>query len=93
MKIGKRFDQFLWIAMMLLLTAVLVWAQTSGTSLRGTVTDPSGAVIAGAQVTLDDPASGFHASNKTDAKGLYSFPQLPPGTTDWTTTTRLRVTP
>ncbi|HYL94702.1 MAG TPA: carboxypeptidase-like regulatory domain-containing protein, partial [Terriglobales bacterium] len=57
----------------------LAWAQTSVTSVRGAVTDPSGAVLPGAQVSLDNPASGFHESATSDSKGLYVFPQIPPG--------------
>ncbi|MCU1297410.1 MAG: Cna domain protein [Acidobacteriaceae bacterium] len=65
------------------LLAVLLYghfisAQTAVTSLRGAVTDPSGAMIAGAQVTLDDNANGFHASRTTDATGTYEFPQIRP---------------
>ncbi|HEY6939568.1 MAG TPA: carboxypeptidase-like regulatory domain-containing protein, partial [Terriglobales bacterium] len=57
----------------------LAWAQTSVTSVRGAVTDPSGAVLPSAQVSLDNPASGFHESATSDSKGLYVFPQIPPG--------------
>lgn len=59
---------------------VIVSSQTGLTSLRGTVTDPSGARVAGAEVTLDNPSTGFHASHTTDASGAYEFPQISPGT-------------
>ena len=54
-------------------------AQTGLTSLRGTVTDPSSAVAPGAQVAIENPASGFRATTKTDSNGAYEFPQIPPG--------------
>jgi len=63
----------------LLLFPALASSQTGLTSLRGTVTDPSGAMVAGADVSLDDPATGFHASHPTDPNGTYEFPQIPPG--------------
>jgi len=58
---------------------LLLWSQTGLTSLRGTVTDPSGAIVAGAQVTLENSAIGFHAVRVTDQSGDYEFPQITPG--------------
>jgi hypothetical protein len=46
--------------------------------LRGTVSDSSGAVVSGAQVNLDEPASGFHQARTTGSDGSYSFLQIPP---------------
>ena len=54
-------------------------AQIATTSLRGTVVDPSGAVVGGAQVSLLQPSTGFHAEHTTLANGEYSFAQIPPG--------------
>jgi len=75
MKLFTRFG--LWL--MLVGSPVLVCAQTGLTSLRGTVTDSSGAVLAGADVSLENAATGFHASDATDQNGAYEFPQIPPG--------------
>jgi Carboxypeptidase regulatory-like domain len=58
---------------------LLVWSQTGLTSLRGTVTDPSGAILAGAEVSLENAATGFHITHNTDRNGAYEFPQIPPG--------------
>ena len=76
-----------------LLTPVLVTllraplqAQSSTTSLRGTVTDPQGAVLPGASVTLSNSSNGFSESKKTDRDGVYQFLQLPPGTYTLTVT-------
>jgi hypothetical protein len=46
-------------------------------NLSGTVTDPSGAVIAGANVSLVGPIGERTAA--TDAEGRFSFPLLIPG--------------
>jgi len=55
-------------------------AQTSTTSVRGTVTDKSGAMIAGAKVTLSNPQRGFEWSTTTSPAGAYEFLQLTPAT-------------
>ena len=60
------------------LTSLL--AQTSFTSVRGTVTDASGALIPNAQVTLRNIATNAEVSGASDSSGLYQFPQLTPGT-------------
>src|SRR5580692_10235260 len=69
---------------LILLTCVLVaipmWAQSSTTSVSGSVQDSSGAVVAGAIVTLDNKSNGFQATTKSDSKGLYEFVQIAPGT-------------
>jgi len=62
-----------------LVCAPLAGAQTGLTSLRGTITDSSGAVLSGVTVTVENAATGFHASATTDANGAYEFPQLVPG--------------
>jgi hypothetical protein len=46
-------------------------------SLRGTITDPSGAVVSGAAIQLRGPAREQRA--KSDSTGQYSFPELDPG--------------
>jgi hypothetical protein len=58
----------------------LAWGQTSSTSLRGTVTDPSGAVVPGSQVAIENAATGFRATQVSNASGEYQFQQLQPGT-------------
>ncbi|MGA8869159.1 MAG: carboxypeptidase-like regulatory domain-containing protein, partial [Candidatus Sulfotelmatobacter sp.] len=70
-----------WFAFLLCALAcpLLLWSQTGLTSLRGTVTDSSGAILAGAAVSLENPATGFHEAHSTDQNGDYEFPQIPPG--------------
>jgi hypothetical protein len=71
-------------ALALLLTAffAIPWAQaqnpTSG-DLTGTVTDPSGASVPDANVTLTDLNRGNVQQGKTDSAGVYRFSLLPPG--------------
>ncbi len=49
-------------------------------SLHGTVTDPRGALVPGATVTLTDTAINRQLSATTDANGIYHFDALPPST-------------
>ena len=53
-------------------------AQSAG-SLRGTVTDPSRAVIPGATVTLTNEATKFTRTAVTDERGGYFFATVDPG--------------
>src|ERR1017187_5043906 len=59
---------------------VPVMAQGETTSaIVGAVTDPDGAAIPGATVTLTSSENGWKRSVKTDDGGRFSFPQLKPG--------------
>src|SRR5579884_3835443 len=57
----------------------LTWASITG-SISGVVTDPSGAVLAGATVVATETQTGVKTTVTTDAKGFYSFPALAVGT-------------
>jgi hypothetical protein len=48
--------------------------------LRGTVTDPAGAVVPEATVILTNTATGIHATGETNVAGVYTFNLLRPGT-------------
>src|ERR1700761_2154817 len=55
-------------------------AQVGGTgSIEGTVTDPSGANIAGATVTATNIATGAETVRKTSEAGVFNLPLLPAG--------------
>src|SRR5271165_4946510 len=64
-----------------------VWGQAS-TSLRGTISDPSGSTIAGAQVVLASPESKTERAATTGDQGEYQFLFVPPGTYTLTVTAR-----
>jgi len=55
-------------------------AQDVKGSVRGTVTDEQGAAVAGAEVTVSDPSTGFSRTTNTGSDGVYNFPDLPLGT-------------
>jgi len=53
-----------------------------GGSISGTLMDPSGAVIPGATLTATSTSLGTVYKTTTDAKGFYTFPNLPVGKYD-----------
>jgi hypothetical protein len=57
-----------------------LFAQTGGTGIVvGTVTDPTGAAVPGATVTLTDTATNAARTAITNDTGRYNFPNVPPG--------------
>src|SRR5437588_4644310 len=62
------------------LTAACSWAQTGTTSLRGTVTDKTGAAVVGAKVTVSNQGLGLTRESTTGTTGEYEVLALPPGT-------------
>ena len=48
--------------------------------MRGTVRDPQGNVVSGANVTLTDPERNFTRTQPTNEDGAYVFTAIPPGT-------------
>ena len=64
---------------LLLLSAAAAWGQAT-TSIRGSVTDPSGGAIVGASVTLVNTDSKIERKSSTNEDGSYQFTFLPPGT-------------
>ena len=67
-----------------LLAAVSLSAQTFRGTILGTVTDPSGAVVSGAKVTVKNTGTGLERSTETSGDGSYSVPELPIGSYDVT---------
>lgn len=62
-----------------LITGSLTFGQTGTTSLRGTVTDKSGATVAGAKVSLVNTAQATERESTTGSVGEYEFLGLQPG--------------
>jgi carboxypeptidase family protein/TonB-dependent receptor-like protein len=54
------------------------WPQSGNASaISGTVTDPSGAVVTNATVTIHNAVSGYERSAVTDGSGNFNFPNVP----------------
>src|SRR4051794_17246211 len=59
--------------------ALTLSAQTTTSSIVGTVTDPSGAVVPSVTITVLNTATGIRSQTTTDSVGNYTVGQLPPG--------------
>ncbi|HXZ41547.1 MAG TPA: carboxypeptidase-like regulatory domain-containing protein [Terriglobales bacterium] len=68
----------LWSLCVLISASTALFAAANG-SLSGTLKDPTGAVIAGAKVTLVNTALKSEYTAVTNGQGFYSFPALPVG--------------
>src|SRR5262245_15532548 len=69
----------------IILSAMSAIAQESGTAtINGTVTDPSGGLIAGAKVTATQTDTGAQRTTQTSSAGLYSRSALAAGAYDVT---------
>ncbi|MGA8437675.1 MAG: carboxypeptidase-like regulatory domain-containing protein [Candidatus Sulfotelmatobacter sp.] len=61
-------------------SALAAWAQSTSTgTVAGSVTDPSGAVVADASVTLTDSATNIARATTTNATGRYIYVDVNPG--------------
>ncbi len=78
---GKRGNYFYFLMFVLALIAVpfTAAAQTTTSTIEGTVADSKKAVVAGAQVVVKNPALGIERTASTDAEGLFRVTALPAG--------------
>jgi len=63
-----------------LVAAIPGQAQSGRGTLTGSISDSSGATLSGASLDLKETNTGSGYSAETSDQGLYTFPQLPPGT-------------
>jgi hypothetical protein len=68
------------IAMMLLFATASLWAQVDKATINGLVTDPSGAVIVGVNVTVTNVETGVTYTGASNDAGIYRVSALPVGT-------------
>lgn len=61
-------------------TGVLFCSQATGTggTIDGTIVDPSGALVAGAEVNISNSITQYKQSAKSGANGVFRFTNLPP---------------
>jgi len=66
--------------LILLLSPTSLWGQAvAGGQIHGTVTDPSGAAVAGASIEVTQTDSGLRRTAKTGTDGSFVLPNLPVG--------------
>ncbi len=82
MNVSWKFSNGLCVLIALLVMSVGVCSAQSTATLSGIVTDPSGAVVPGARVTVHSVATGLYRVVVTDGAGIYGVPSLQPGLYD-----------
>src|SRR6476469_560888 len=67
------------LSLLILVVAASAFSQTTA-NIQGTVSDQSGAAVAGAKITVKNTAMGIERTTQTNSTGAYEVPALPPGT-------------
>src|SRR5215472_13277343 len=78
-EISMRFPRVWTLGLLLLSLASLTWSQTGTSTIRGTITDPQGRVVSGANVTLTNIGTNATRTNKSTDAGVYVFDLITPG--------------
>jgi hypothetical protein len=81
---GRKVAKILFALFTVLAFSVLAVAQRETGSIQGTVTDPSGAVVAGAKITVKGVGTGTVRESTSGPSGLYNITSLQPGDYDLT---------
>src|ERR1700760_683433 len=71
--------RYIGVLLGVLLITLSGWSQGLFATLTGVVADPSGSVIANADVKLQNSESGDVRTTKTTAEGYYTFSSVPVG--------------
>jgi len=77
-----RKKRYLVLLLPILLATILAtsgWSQSFNATISGLVTDPSGAVVPEAELTLTEISTGAVTKLATGSDGLFRFPNLPRG--------------
>jgi len=65
--------------LILCLYSAALFAQSTNATISGGVADPSGKLVPGADVSIENDATGVIYNSKTNGSGMYLVPILPPG--------------
>src|SRR5690242_6403103 len=69
-----------YVCILMLACGAQAFAQSARARIVGTVKDPQGAVMVGANVSVINVATGVQSTAVTDAQGFYQALELPIGT-------------
>ena len=75
----RRLSVLLTLMIVSIFTSTQTHAQSTTSSLTGTVTDTSGAIVVGADITVANASTGVEYKAKSDDRGTFRVTQLPPG--------------
>src|SRR5215813_7956809 len=76
---NSKFKNLLAFLLLTVFTTAFAFGQAETGQVNGTVTDPSGAVLSNAKVTLTNNGTGQTRTTQTNAGGAYTFTNLQPG--------------
>ena len=76
---AKFCSLFFLIAALVVLAATSAAAQANRATITGTVTDASGAVVPGTEVTATNVETSVPSKTTSNQDGIYTIPNLPPG--------------
>src|SRR5258708_35369886 len=81
-----KFARAAWVftVVLILMCSQTLLAQSGRGTLTGTITDNTGAVVPGAQVTITNVATQSKVDQPSNGAGAYLFPALSPGVFDLT---------
>src|ERR1035441_9257796 len=71
-----------WLGAILFLVPAALFSQEFRSTISGTISDPSGAMIVGAAVTVTETHTGTKVPTVSDSGGHYNIPFLLPGDYD-----------
>ncbi|MBL8205699.1 MAG: carboxypeptidase regulatory-like domain-containing protein [Blastocatellia bacterium] len=74
-----QFYQLLRALILLAIFSLIAFAQTETGQVTGTVTDATGALLAGATVTVKSVETASERKSATNSEGIYTLPNLQPG--------------
>ena len=74
----QPFRRQVWLLIVFLLCTSAALAQFSS-SIEGSVTDSTGAIVPGAKVVLTGTNTGITSAAESNSAGFYKFPSLGPG--------------
>jgi hypothetical protein len=77
--LANTFASMFGVVVLLAMTTVAALGQAGTATVRGTVNDPQGNVVAGATVSLANSATNFSRTATSNTEGVFSFEQVPVG--------------
>jgi Carboxypeptidase regulatory-like domain len=75
----RSLARLFWLLTFTLASLISASAQGTTGAVRGIVTDPNGAVVPGAKVTISSKSINYRSETTTGSGGEYQFPDIPPG--------------
>ncbi len=79
-----NWNRVLFVLLAVALSCGCVWAQTTGATLQGTVTDSSDSAVPNVKVELKNVASGVVRTTESTSEGIFRFNGVPPAVYDMT---------